>query len=134
MRESIRVLDDHHDQRGHRDRGSGQYESWLEDARDPLTDAAQDARFGFTRANSAHHVRGDHWGHVGLGEAAQKLNRLQHLVDFSRTLTTRFEMCIDTCSGFVGEIAKRAAPLASARTAAAALRTAQRVIASMPLD
>lgn len=35
---------------------------------------------------------------------------------------------------FIGEVGKRAAPLASARTAAAALRTAQRVIASMPPD
>jgi predicted dehydrogenase len=35
---------------------------------------------------------------------------------------------------FIGEIGKRAAPLTSARTAAAALRTAQRVLASMPPD
>ncbi|MBW2269351.1 MAG: Gfo/Idh/MocA family oxidoreductase [Deltaproteobacteria bacterium] len=35
---------------------------------------------------------------------------------------------------FVGEIGKRAAPLASACTAAVALRTAQRVIAAMPPD
>lgn len=35
---------------------------------------------------------------------------------------------------FVGEVGKRSAPLASARTAVAALRTARRVIASMPPD
>jgi predicted dehydrogenase len=35
---------------------------------------------------------------------------------------------------FIGEVGKRAAPLASARSASAALRTAQRVIASMPPD
>jgi predicted dehydrogenase len=35
---------------------------------------------------------------------------------------------------FIGEVGKRAAPLASARTAAAALHTAERVIASMPPD